>query len=126
MEENISLSLMPTDSDTLMDTLAVGDMVAARSKSDFLYILESDDEFCLFSHSLHSHGGGRKNFKKDERSQAMVRNLANLAETLYQVEYGDDFDLISVMASAEQAIISMFPGDGQGEDEQIEFIVPEK
>lgn len=126
MEENLGLDVLPKDPDRLMESLAGKNMAVARSKNDFLYILEQDGEFLLFSHTPGSPGGGRKQFPKDEKYTAMIRNLAHLADALFQVEFDESFNIYSVMASAEEGILSMFPGENRDEDADIEFIIPEK
>ena len=126
MDDNISLDVLPKEADELMKALDNKNMAVARSKSDFLYILESDGEFLLFSHTAGTPGGGRKKFPKDEKYTAMIRNLANLADALFQVEFDKSLDLFGVMASAEEGILTMFPGEDREGNGDIEFIVPEK
>jgi hypothetical protein len=124
--ENINLNLLAKDGQRLLEELGKGNMVIARSKNDFLYILEFDDKFHMFSHTPGSPGGGQKQFPKDEKYTAVVRKIADLADSLYLAEFDKDLNLYGVMVSAEEGILSMFPGNDRESDSDIEFILPKK
>ena len=124
MDEMLSIELMPKDGDKLMAALALGRMAVARSKNDFLFILDDDKEFRLFTHTPGSPGGGRKQFPKDEKYSAIIRSLAAVADGVFVVEFDKRLDLYGVMASAEEGILSMFPGDDRDQDEDVEFFYP--
>lgn len=119
--ENINLDLLPKDGELLLKELASGKMAVARSKNDFLYILDMDGQFHLFTHTAGAPGGGQKQFPKDEQYTATVRKLADLADAVYTVEYDKSFNLYGVMYTAEEGILSMFPGDDRDSDEVIDF-----
>ncbi|MBN2039785.1 MAG: hypothetical protein JW864_07075 [Spirochaetes bacterium] len=123
---NINLDILPKDGNKIIDELKKGNMVIARSGNDFLYMLDKDSEFHLFTHSPGSQQGGKKQFPKDEKHTAIMRNFANLADTLYLVIFDKSFDIFGVMYSAEEGILNMFPGNDRDADEDIEFIIPDK
>jgi hypothetical protein len=120
----VNLSILPKESDKIMKVLADDNMVVARSKNDFLYILEFDDEFHLFSHSPISPRGSQKRFPKDEKYTAIIRNFVNLADSLFMVEFNKELNIYGVMCSAEEGILNMFPGDDRDADADIEFVCP--
>lgn len=122
----ISLDAIPKDGDRLMNAISQGQMIIARSNNDFLYVLKSDNEFHLFSHSPGQQNGGKKTFPVDEKYTAIIRNIANVATSLFQVEFDNSFNIYNVMASAEEGILSMYPGDNRDGDEDIEFMIPEE
>lgn len=124
MKNIVNLGILPKEGDKIMEELAKGNMVVARSKNDFMYIVDLDDEFHLFSHSPASPSGGQKRFPKDEKHIAIIRNLAKLTDSLFMVEYDKGFNLYGVMSSAETGILNMFPGGDRDTDEEIEFVVP--
>lgn len=126
MEDNIRLDTIPRDADLLMETLAKGNMAVIRSKNDFLYIVESDGEFQLFAHTPGSPGGGRKQLPKNEKYIAVVRNLVSVSDKVFSVEFDKSLNLYGVMASAEEGILSAFPGEDRDLDEDVEFIIPQK
>ena len=119
--DEISLDVIPKDGERLLQELAEGKMVVARSKNDFMYILDFDGQFHLFTHTPGAPGGGQRQFPKDEQYTATVRKLADLADSMYVVEFDKDLNIYGVMYSAEEGILSMFPGDDRDSDGIIDF-----
>jgi hypothetical protein len=126
MRDIINLAVLPKDGDKITKELAEGKMVVSRSKNDFLYILDYGDEYHLFAHSPTSPCGGQKRLLKDEKHTAIIRNVANLADSLFMVEFNKAFNIYGVMYSAEKGILSMFPGNDGDAGEDIEFCVPNR
>jgi hypothetical protein len=124
MSDKINLKILARDGNEFMDALGRGEMLAAYSKGQFLYILALDDRFQLFSHMTGAASGGRKSFPIDEKHRAVVKNLANMAESLYAVGFAADMDIYGVMASAEEAVCAMFPACGADDAGDIEFVIP--
>ena len=124
--QNINLDLIPKDGERILKELAAGNMVIARSKNDFLYVLDFDDQFHMFSHTPGAPGGGQKQFPKNEKYTATVRKIADMSDSLYMAEFDKNLNIYGVMATAEEGILSMFPGDDRDGDEDVEFIVPER
>jgi len=121
-KENVNLDLLPKDGQRVLEELAAGKMVIARSNNDFLYILDFDDQFHMFSHTIGAPGGGQKQFPKDEKFTATVRNISDLADAIYTADFSRDMNLYGVMFAAEEGILSMFPGDDRDNDEIIDFM----
>jgi hypothetical protein len=99
-------------------------MVVARSGRNFLYILDRDGIFSMFTHTPGAPGGGRKQFPKDDRHVALVRKITDISDHVYLAEFGEEMDLFGVMYAAEEGILSMFPGDDRDADGSIEFEIP--
>lgn len=121
--DQVDLHLLPKDGDRVLKELKDGNMVIVRSKNDFLYILDMDGQFHMFFHASGAPGGGKRQFPKDEKHTAVVRKLASLADGVYMATFDKSMNLFGVMATAEEGILSMFPGE-MGDDDVIEFIVP--
>jgi hypothetical protein len=124
--EDIDLSMMPKDGDKMLEELGKGHMVVVRSKNDFLYILDFDGKYHMFSHTPGAPGGGQKQFPKDEKYVAVVRKLADLADNVFMAVFDKSLNLYGAMASAEEGILSLFPGGDGDSDGDIEFILPDK
>jgi len=122
--ENISLDILPKDGMRLLQELAAGNMVITRSENDFLYILDFDDQFHMFSHTTGAPGGGQRQFPKDEKHTATVRKLADISDAVYVAEFDKGLNLYGVMYTAEEGILSMFPGDDRDGDGTVDFSVP--
>ena len=119
--ENINLDVLPKDGERILKELAAGNMVITRSKNDFLYILDFDGQFHMFSHTPGAPGGGQRQFPKDEKYTATVRKLADISDAVYLAEYDKSLNLYGVMYTAEEGILSMFPGDDRDSDGMIDF-----
>ena len=123
--EDISLDLLPKDGDRMLKELSDGNMVIARSKNEFLYILDFDGQFHMFSHTPGAPGGGQRQFPKDEKYIATVRNLANISDAVYVAEFEKSLNLYGVMSTAEEGILAMFPGEDRDVDGIIDFGAPD-
>ena len=124
--DNINLDLLPKDGERVMKELAAGNMVIARSNNDFLYILALDGQFHLFSHTPGATNGSQRQFPIDEKYMATVRNLADISDAVYLAEFDKNLNLYGVMSTAEEGILSMFPGEDRDSDGMIDFGIPEK
>ena len=120
--ENINLDLLPKDGERVLSELADGNMVVMRSKNEFMYILDFDSQFHMFSHTPGAPGGGQRQFPKDEKYTATVRNLATISDAVYMVEFDKGLNLYGVMYTAEEAILEMFPGEDRDADAVIDFM----
>ena len=119
--DKINLDLLPKDGDRMLEEIAAGNMVVARSKNDFLYIIEMNGQFHMFRHTPGAPGGGQKKFPKDEQYTATIRKIADIADAVYLVEYDKSFNLFGVMVTAEEGILDLFPGEDREGDGIIDF-----
>jgi hypothetical protein len=123
--EQFNLELLPKDGEKLLDALKAERMVVVRSKNDFMYILLRGGTFHMFMHTPGSPDGGQNKFPEDEKYTAIVKNFANLSELAVAVTFdGKSMNLYNVMASAEEAILTEFPGDDRDADEIVDFTPP--
>lgn len=120
-EETVTLDLIPKDGDRVLEELNNGNMVIFRSKNDFLYAIQYGGQFHMFSHSRGAKGAGQKQFPVDAKYTASVKKLPDLADSVYLCIFDKSMNLYGVLMSAEDGIISMFPGDSDDADEPVEF-----
>lgn len=123
MDDIIDLEVVGKDGDRILDELEQGKLIAARSKDDFLYILDREDQYLMFTHAVGSPEGGSKRFPKDEKHQAIVKQLAKAADAVFAATFDEKMNLFGVLSSAEHGILSLFPGE-EGEDGTITFGIP--
>ena len=121
MNNDVQLDLLPKESDRVMKELSDKNMVIARSKNDFLYMLDFNGEFHLFSHAPGAPGGGQKQFPKDEKHRAVIKKIVDLADSLYLAQYDRRLNVYGVMSAAEEGILSLFPGSDRDSDAAVEF-----
>ena len=124
--ENINLDLLPIDGERMLEETGKGNMAIARSKSEFLYIVELNEQIHMFSHTVGAPGGGQKQFPRDEKSIAIVKKVTDLADACYVCEFDHGYNIYSVMATAEQAILEMFPGEDRDSDGVVDFGIPKE
>jgi len=125
-QQIVNLELLPCDEVKMMEVLSRGNMVAARSGNDFLYLIHEtkEDSFRMYTHTPGLPEGGTKQFPRNEQNTALIGKLAQIADAVYLVEFEDGMNLFSVMASAEEGILSLFPGENGDQDGEIEFVIP--
>ena len=123
--DEISLGRLSNAGGVLLEELEKGKMAIVRSKNDFLYIVEFDGQFHMFSHTPGAPGGGQKQFVKDEKHIAIITKLTELADHVYSVEFDKSMNLYGVMATAEEGILHLYPGDDRDSDSDIEFHIPD-
>jgi len=123
--DRVDLDLLPKDGDRMLSELAEGNMVIARSKNDFLYILDYDGMYHLFSHTPGNPGGGQRQFPKEEQHTAMVMRLADLSDAVYVAVFDKDLNIYGVMFTAEEGILAMFPGEDRDSDGIVDFSLPD-
>ena len=121
---DINLEVLPKDGNRVLEELENGNMVVARSKNDFIYILDFDGQFHMFRHTPGAPGGGQKKFPKDEKHIATVRKIADISDSVYMADYNDDLNIFGVMATVEDAVLSMFPGEDRDADGSVDFSLP--
>ena len=124
--DNIDLDLLPKDGERALKELSDGNMVIMRSKNDFLYMLDFDDQFHMFSHTPGAPGGGQRQFPKDEKHIATVSKLADISDAVYMAAFDKGMNLYGVMYTAEEAILEMFPGGDRDADGMVDFGLPDE
>ncbi|MDR0445624.1 MAG: hypothetical protein LBH17_01080 [Oscillospiraceae bacterium] len=119
---DVTLDLLPCDGERALRELSDGHMVIARSGNDFLYVVERAAAYHMFTHTPGAPGGGQRQFPKNEKYTASVKKLAELSDAMYLCVFDDKMNLYGVLQSAEDGILSMFPGDNRDGDADIEFL----
>ena len=75
-----------------------------------------------FIHPLGAEEGRQKAFPMDEEHRAVIKNLANLADQLFEIQFGPDMHPMGVMVAAEQGIIEFLDLIGQLPAEDHDFM----
>ncbi len=103
-ENDISLSPLAKDGEKMMARLEAGHMIAILSKNEVLYTF-IDRGYQCFIHPLDAQEGRRKTFPQDEKHRAVIKNLADLADQIFDIEYQAGMHPMGVMVAAERGII---------------------
>ena len=120
-ENSVTLDLLPKDGERVLLELKNGNMVIFRSKNDFLFTMEFNGQYHMFSHTLGAQGGGQRQFAVNEKYMTSVRKLADLSDAVYLCIFDKGMNLYGVLQSAEDGILSMFPSEESDNNETVEF-----
>ena len=120
-ENSVTLDLLPKDGDRVLHELKNGNMVIFRSGNDFLYAMEFNGQYHMFSHTVGAQGGGQRQFEVNEKYMTSVRKLADLSDSAFLCIFDKSMHLYSVLQSAEDGILSMFPSVDSDNNETVEF-----
>lgn len=120
-KNQIEIAPLAKDGEKLMDALKSGHMVAILSKGEILYAFE-DKEYLCYIHPIGSEEGRCKRFERTEPNRAVIKNLANLADQLFDVTYEKHMHHLGVMASAEQGIVEFLDAIGQMPADDFDFM----
>lgn len=112
-ENNVSLGPLAKDGEKLMASLEAGHMVGILSKEEVMYTFIYQGMYRCFIHPLGAEEGRQKAFPMDEEHRAVMKNLANLADQLFEIQYHEGMHPMGVMFAAEQGIVEFLDMIGQ-------------
>ena len=121
-EDKVSLAPLAKDGEKLMACLEAGHMVGILSKNEVLSAFVYQGMYRCFIHPLGAEEGRQKAFPMDEEHRAVIKNLANLADQLFEIQFGPDMHPMGVMVAAEQGIIEFLDLIGQLPAEDHDFM----
>ena len=120
-ENDVRLGHLEKNGDKMMARLEAGSMIAILSKNEVMYTFLDGDYQC-FIHPLDAEEGRRKTFPRDEKHRAVIKNLADLADQIFEIEYRPGMHPMGVMVAAEQGIIRFLDMIGQLPVEDHDFM----
>ena len=120
-ENDVRLGPLEKNGDKMMDRLEAGSMIAILSKNEVMYTFLDQDYQC-FIHPLDAPEGRRKTFPRDEEHRAVIKNLAHLADQIFEIEYQPGMHPMGVMVAAERGIIRFLDMIGQLPAEDHDFM----
>lgn len=123
-EQKISLGPLGKDGEKLIASLEKGNMVAILSGMEIMYTLLRGDFLC-YIHPIGAEEGRAKRLPPNEECRAVVKNLANLADQLFEVEFDKHMDVMGVMQAAENGIVAFLDSIGQLPADDVDFMTGE-
>ncbi|MCI8538948.1 MAG: hypothetical protein HFF18_09855 [Oscillospiraceae bacterium] len=121
-ENDVRLGPLEKDGEKMMSRLESGSMIGILSKSEVMYVFRLNGDYQCFIHPLGAPEGRRKALPGDEEHRAVVKNLAALADQLFEIEYQPDMHPMGVMEAAERGIIEFLDMIGQLPVEDHDFM----
>lgn len=122
--DQISIGPLAKDGDKLLASLEKGNMVAILSGMEIMYTLLRGDYLC-YIHPIGTEEGRAKRLPQNEQCRAVVKNLANLADQLFEVEFDRSMDVMGVMQAAENGIVAFLDSIGQLPADDVDFMTGE-
>ena len=122
--DQISIGPLAKDGDKLLASLEKGNMVAILSGMEIMYTLLRGDYLC-YIHPIGAEEGRAKRLPQNEQCRAVVKNLANLADQLFEVEFDRGMDVMGVMQAAENGIVAFLDSIGQLPADDVDFMTGE-
>jgi hypothetical protein len=123
-QQKISIGPLAKDGEKLISSLEKGHMVAILSKAEVMYTLLRGDYLC-YIHPIGAEEGRAKRLPRTEECRAVVKNLANLADQLFEVEFAPEMDVLGVMQAAETGIVEFLDSIGQLPADDVDFMTGE-
>lgn len=120
-ENDVRLGPLEKNGDKMMARLDEGSMIAILSQNEVMYTF-LDREYHCFIHPLDAPEGRHKSFPRDEEHRAVIKNLASLADQIFEIEYHPGMDRMGVMVAAERGIIRFLDMIGQLPAEDHDFM----
>ncbi len=118
---DLRLSTLEKGSDVLA-VLDKGSMVAVFSGRETMYIFRQSNHYLCYIHALDEPEGRAKSFPRDAMHQAILKNLADLGDQLFEVEYHPGMDRMEIMFTAEQGIVQYLDVTGKLPMDDMDFM----
>jgi hypothetical protein len=122
MEEKVQLSPLERDGDKLLETINGGSMAAVLSGAEIMYIMKTGRGYECFIHPIGDEDGRHKTISADEPGRAIIKNLANLGDQLFKIEYKPNMHYMGVMVAAENGILAYLNMMHEMPGEDVDFM----
>ena len=123
-EQKISLGPLAKDGEKLIASLEKGNMVAILSGGEIMYTVLRVDYLC-YIHPIGAEEGRAKRLPRTTENRAIVKNLAELADQLFEVEFDRSMNIMGVMQAAENGIVAFLDSIGQLPADDVDFMTGE-
>ena len=121
-DQDVRLRLLAKDGDKIMLALNSAKMVGVLSEMEIMYMFIAREAYQCFIHPLDAEEGRYKAWPIDEKSTAMLKNLAKQADQLFEITPKQNMDPMGVMVAAEKGIIAYLDATGQLPAEDTDFM----
>ena len=121
-DNDVELRPLEKDGGKLLEALEGDKIVAVQSGMEIMYVLLIRHNFQCFIHKMDAEDGRQKAFPVNERNRAMFKNLASLADGLFEITPKDHMNPMGAMVAAERGIIAYLDATGQLPAEDQDFM----
>ena len=120
-ENDVQLGPLAKDGEKLMQSLMDGNMVGILSGNEVMYTLK-EASFKCYIHPLGAEEGRAKMFPNNEKTRAIIKNMANICDQLFEIKFREGMDVMGVMVAAEQGIINFLDMIGKLPADDFDFM----
>lgn len=117
--KDLCMEQLPKDGKKMQAVLSEGKLLVLRTKDEFIYFLDTGDEYRMFNHTAGQQRAGRRVQPKTNKDDEMFEGAAKAVDLAFAVEFDPAMDIPTVLYSAEEAILQAYPM--VGEEEKIDF-----
>lgn len=121
-DNDVELRPMEKDGDKLLKALDDGKIAAIQSGLEIMYVFIIRHDYRCFIHKMDAEEGRQKAFPVNERNRAMFKNLASLADGLFEITPKGHMNPLGAMVAAERGIIAYLDATGQLPAEDQDFM----
>ncbi len=121
-KNDVEIGPLAKDGEKLIGSIRAGNMVAILSGGEVMYTFLYRGRYQCFIHPLAAEEGRRKDWTVSEKNTAMIKNLANLADQLFEIRFGAQMDFMGVMVAAEKGIIQFLDSIGELPADDVDFM----
>ena len=121
-KDQVEIGPLGKDGEKLIASIRAGNMVGILSGSEVMYTFLYRGKYQCFIHPLAAEEGRHKDWAVNEKNTAMIKNLANLADQLFEIKFGAQMDFMGVMVAAEKGIIEFLDSVGQLPADDVDFM----
>lgn len=121
-KNDVEIGPLGKDGEKLIASIRAGNMVGILSGAEVMYTFLYRGKYQCFIHPLAAEEGRHKDWAVNEKNTAMIKNLANLADQLFEIKFGAQMDFMGVMVAAEKGIIEFLDSVGQLPADDVDFM----
>ena len=121
-KNDVEIGPLGKDGEKLIASIRAGNMVGILSGTEVMYTFLYRGKYQCFIHPLAAEEGRHKDWAVNEKNTAMIKNLANLADQLFEIKFGAQMDFMGVMVAAEKGIIEFLDSVGQLPADDVDFM----
>ena len=87
-KSDVEIGPLGKDGEKLIASIRAGNMVGILSGAEVMYTFLYRGKYQCFIHPLAAEEGRHKDWAVNEKNTAMIKNLANLADQLFEIKFG--------------------------------------
>jgi hypothetical protein len=121
-KQDVELGPLGKKKGKIINSLNAGNMVAVLSGMEMMYVLKLQGSYHCFIHPFDSEEGRHKAWEINERNTAMLDNLYSAADSLFEIRFSKELNLMGVMVAAERGIIAYLDMTGNLPAQDMDFM----